>query len=78
MGGDEDEDETSGYSLRMENLSTAEKTNILHEAYQFLVKKYVPKEERQRMKAEKEAESDTAVADLPEKIDSALDFSHLH
>lgn len=58
-------------------MSTAEKTNILHEAYQFLVKKYVPKDERKRMKAEQSAAKDQ-IDDLPDQVDSALDFSHLH
>lgn len=61
----------------METLTVAEKTNILHESYQFLVKKYVPKEERAKMKAEKEAEADADQNYVEDKIDSALDFSHL-
>lgn len=73
-GGDDEEEEVNLYALRMETLTVAEKTNILHESYQFLVKKYVPKDERDRMKAEKEAAEESYLED---KIDSALDFSHL-
>jgi len=84
----ESEEKPVSFGFKMDNMSKAEKNNILHEAYQFLVKKYIPKEARKKQsKAKKEAEND--IDDLSraatpggpaedEVIDSAIDFSHLH
>ena len=70
--------------FRMESLSIAEKNNVLHESYQFLVKKYIPKEHRSKKKSREEkakAEAEAAQAEVeavPEVVDSAIDFSHLN
>ena len=77
------------FGFKMDNMSMAEKNNILHEAYQWLVKKYIPKESRKKKKKSMEADSIdyddltpravTPVApEEEEPIDSAIDFSHLH
>ena len=38
------------YSYKWENLTKAEQNQCLHESYQFLVKKYIPKAERKKLK----------------------------
>ena len=65
---------------RSDRMSMAEKINNLHEAYQFLVKKYIPDD---HLSMDSEAEKIKAAAkpkeDEPSNpTDSYIDFSHLH
>jgi len=73
------------FGFKMDDMSMAEKNNILHEAYQFLVKRYIPKDQRKKKssttkpktieKSETTEEVETNVDEVV--IDSSLDFSHL-
>ena len=73
------------FGFKMDDMSMAEKNNILHEAYQFLVKRYIPKDQRKKKssttkpktieKSETTEEVEINVDDVV--IDSSLDFSHL-
>lgn len=54
---EEEEDDLDLYSYKWENLTRAEQNQCLHESYQFLVKKYIPKRERKKMKEEKEGKA---------------------
>ena len=70
---------------RSDKLSTAEKINNLHEAYQFLMKKYAPPEERECKANESQKWSAAAAAAVQmdgceepsSSTDSYIDFSHL-
>ena len=45
---EEEEDDLDLYSFKWENLTRAEQNQCLHESYQFLVKKYIPKDQRKK------------------------------
>ena len=76
------EDELDLYSYKWEHLTKAEQNNALHESYQFLIKKFISKEERKKMKEAKDAQAQAAMAvsafGFGEAIDSTIDFSHLN
>ena len=76
------EDELDLYSYKWEHLTKAEQNNALHESYQFLIKKFISKEERKKMKEAKDAQAQAAMAvsafGFGEAIDSKIDFSHLN
>ena len=85
--GDKD-DKPLSFGFKMDDMSMAEKNNILHEAYQFLVKRYIPKDQRKKKssttkpkeaieKSEPEEPLAAKVEEAEVVIDSALDFSHL-
>ena len=63
-------------------MTKAEQNNALHESYQFLIKKFISKEERKKMKEAKDAQAQAAMAvsafGFGEPIDSTIDFSHLN
>ena len=63
-------------------MTKAEQNNALHESYQFLIKKFISKEERKKMKEAKDAQAQAAMAvsafGFGEAIDSTIDFSHLN
>ena len=84
------DDKPTSFGFKMDDMSMAEKNNILHEAYQFLVKRYIPKEQRKKKSSttkpkstekteevEVEEEKPSAAIEDDAVIDSALDFSHL-
>ena len=83
-GGDDEEvqEELDLYSYKWEHLTKAEQNNALHESYQFLIKKFISKEERKKMKEAKDAQAQAAMAvsafGFGEAIDSTIDFSHLN
>ena len=83
------EDELDLYSYKWEHLTKAEQNNALHESYQFLIKKFISKEERKKMKDAKDAKAAEAMASTlsafgfggggdAESMDSKIDFSHLN
>ena len=83
--GDDDDagEELDLYSYKWEHLTKQEQNNALHESYQFLIKKYISKEERRKMKEMKDAQAAAAQAAAaffpePEAVDSHIDFSHLN
>ena len=74
------------FGFKMDDMSMAEKNNILHEAYQFLVKRYIPKDQRKKKssttKPKTIEKSETTTEEVETNvdevvIDSTLDFSHL-
>ena len=79
---DEKEEELDLFSFKWEHLTKAEQNNALHESYQFLIKKFISKEERKKMKEAKDQAAKAAMAAaafqiVPETVDSHIDFSHL-
>ena len=65
----EDDDDLDLYSYKWENLTRAEQNQCLHESYQFLVKKYIPKDQRKKSSEKSSSKEQKPVKETASKAE---------